>query len=116
MKHQIMTTFFRDVGGKHKHERACDWDELADHIRHPQQFESKSDCPMIKLAEFGNRRTENGCLRHDANIEQITGLEGDYDGEQVSVAQAAMMLSEHGIEAVLYTSGSHTPETPRWRV
>ena len=57
-----------------------------------------------------------GSLRHDANVLEITGVEGDYDGEEVSPVTAVALLEEHGVRAVVVTTWSHTPETPRWRV
>ncbi len=46
----------------------------------------------------------------------ITGIEADYDGGEVSVDEAAERLKKNNIKAMVYTSPSHTPEEPRWRV
>ena len=95
-----------------------DWtaEELAEHLREPKEYPSKAHCPLVKLARFGDSRSENGSLRHDDNVIEITGIEGDYDGEEVSFADAQILLFEQSIEAHVYTSASHTPEKPRWRV
>jgi hypothetical protein len=77
---------------------------------------SKSECELLKLASFGDNRSEKGSLRHDANIVAIHGIEIDYDGELISFADARDRLAQVGVGCVIYTSPSHSPEKPRWRV
>lgn len=77
---------------------------------------AKAALPWLKLATFGDARTERGSLRHDRNLLAIHGVEGDYDGEQITLDRARQILQQAGIAAVLYTSPSHTPHAPRWRV
>jgi hypothetical protein len=72
--------------------------------------------PWIKLAVFGDRRSGLNCLRHNANVLGITGVEGDYDGEKVSFAVAVRILRASKVAALLYTSPSHTAKAPHWRV
>ncbi|MEH6791746.1 AAA family ATPase [Parasphingorhabdus sp.] len=76
----------------------------------------KSELPWLKLASFGKRKTGKGSLRHNANVIAIEGVEGDYDGETISPAKAAQMLRKSGIAGLIYTSPSHTPDKPRWRI
>ena len=76
----------------------------------------KSALPLLKLAEFGSIKTDAGCLRHDANVTVVTGIEGDYDGESMPMAEAAKRLNDAGVAALLYTSASHEDAAPRWRV
>lgn len=96
--------------------RRCTWEELAALVATPKEHPSKAACPLIKLATFGDKRTGKGALRHDANVLDVWGIEGDYDGGLVSVEQAAEMLRKQDIEALIYTSPSHTEARPRWRV
>ncbi len=77
---------------------------------------SKEALSLIKLGAFGDQTTRKGSLRHNANLRTIEGVEADYDGEVMSIAQAAAKLDDAGIAAVLYTSPSHRPDAPRWRV
>lgn len=77
---------------------------------------AKAALPLIKLGTFGDARTESDCLRHDANLLSVSGVEGDYDAGAVSPQQAAERLRQAGIAALIYTTPSHTPEAPRWRV
>src|SRR5262249_8159386 len=72
--------------------------------------------PMLKLARFGGQPSAQGALRHDGNILTITGVEGDYDDEQMPVSEAVKRLENAGIAFIVYTSPSHGPLKPRWRV
>lgn len=77
----------------------------------------KAALPLVKLATFGDARTEKGnSLRHDANLLRVSGVEGDYDAGAVSPQAAAERLRQAGIAALIYTTPNHTAETPRWRV
>src|SRR6516162_8555235 len=77
---------------------------------------SKNRLPLIKLAVFGAQPSPEGCLRHDANVLQVCGLEADYDGEMVGFGEAVAIAKTAGVRALLYTSPSHTPARPRWRI
>jgi hypothetical protein len=77
---------------------------------------TKEQLPWLKCARFGDRRTAAGSLRHNANVLVITGLEGDYDGERISVADVVRIITEAALCAIVYTSPSHTEDAPRWRV
>jgi hypothetical protein len=77
---------------------------------------SKAQLPWLKLAEFGDKKTDKGCLRHNANVHAISGVEGDYDGGQVDYTTAIARLRQAGICFLIYTSPSHTLAAPRWRV
>ena len=113
---EITFTVFSDVWAFSKSEFHKSWDELFGRIQTPGVYPSKAACPLIKFAKFGDQRSAMNSLRHDANILAVSGIEGDYDGELVSMADAAEKLTLAGIEAMLYTSPSHTDPAPRWRV
>jgi hypothetical protein len=96
---------------------AVEWDALCAYLAAPPEHPSKAACPLLKLATFGDVPSpRSGILRHDANVTSVWGVEGDHDDETVSPAQAADMLRAAGVRALVYTSPSHTPEKPRWRV
>ena len=84
-------------------------------MQHPQVFRSKYDLPLISLGNYGECPTTKGCIRHAANVQEVCGIEVDYDAGKMSIDEAAAKLTAARIEAVLYTSPSHTPEKPRWR-
>jgi hypothetical protein len=89
--------------------------QIADEVLRPSAA-SKELLPLLKLAVFGDQVSARRSLRHDDNVLQVDGVEGDYDGEVVSIEQAVDMLRAAGIAGLIYASPSHTPERPRWRV
>ncbi len=114
---EIRFTTFPNAFASSKAEHVWTWPRLIQNLGAPKKIRhSKAECELIKLATFGDVRTTKNSLRHDANMLRVTGLVGDYDGEEVSVTEAGARLRRHGLEAFLYTSASHTPERPRWRV
>lgn len=92
------------------------WADLIEKIRNTKGYWTKDACPWVKMASFGDIRTPKGSLRHDDNVLEIYGVEGDYDDEQIHPEQAVEMLERAGIRALVYTSPSHKPHAPRWRV
>jgi hypothetical protein len=83
----------------------------------------KEQLPLGKLATFGTLPSPpdaggkgGGSLRWDGNVLTVTGIEGDYDGEAMPIAEARDRLNAAGLAFVIHTTGRHTPQTPRWRV
>jgi len=111
----MIVTHWPNVRGRERRELELDWPQFVEALRdigeHPKQV-----APLVKLASFGEHRTSSGSLRHDANVLQVYGLEGDYDEGRVSVAEAVRRLEAHNLRAVVVTTHSHQPQTPRWRV
>jgi putative DNA primase/helicase len=112
---RFAVTFFSDHVAQEKRLESLTVEAVAKIIRTTSASE-KARLPWLKLARFGNARTEKGSLRHDHNVIACTGVEGDYDGEKIGFPQAVEILEKAGIEAIDYTSPSHTDERPRWRV
>jgi predicted P-loop ATPase len=81
-----------------------------------QTAAEKAKLPWLKLALFGDLRTDMKALRHDANILEISGVELDYDGEKIPFEVACDIAEAIGLLCIIYTSPSHTEEKPRWRV
>lgn len=112
----ISYTLFPDVHPKRKQERIdVPWQELVDKVRDAPTYLNKAACPLISIADYGDQKSENGCLRHAANVQRIYGVEIDYDGELLGIEEAAVILGQARIFSLLYTSPSHTPAKPRWR-
>src|SRR5262249_27155582 len=112
---KIAVTFFTDQYAATKDERSVALDELAQRIE-TATGPDKSRLPWLKLARFGNIRTDQNSLRHDANLLAISGIEADYDAARMSFEEAVERLRAAGILGIVYTSPSHTEDTPRWRV
>lgn len=113
---RLAYTVFADRFAKSLDPFESDWPSLTDILRQPETHRAKDTCPLIKLAKFGTAQSKEGSLRHNANVLSISGIEADYDGEVMPVETAAFLLDVAGIRAAIYTSPSHTPERPRWRV
>lgn len=112
----ITWTMFRTPAAMSMEVKKHTLHDLAQFLVDAGPYPNKASCPWIKLATFGNLRSKGNSLRHNANVVAIHGVEGDYDGEQVTPEQAVEMLERHGIRAIVYTSPRHRPDTPRWRV
>ena len=76
----IGLTFFASYAADKKTEAALTMRGLADKIE-TSNAQRKEWLPWVKMATFGDIRTANNSLRHDANVRAITGIEADYDGE-----------------------------------
>ena len=111
----VAVTFFPNFAATRKNEEALQLTDLADRIR-TTTAPRKDMLPWLKLARFGDRRTHKNSLRHDDNMLAISGIEADYDDERVTVDRACEVIEQQGIAAIVYTSPSHTEDTPRWRV
>jgi len=108
-------TMFKNYAAAMRHEEPWHLRTLAERIR-ATTASKKEVLPWLKLARFGDNRTDKGSLRHDANVLAITGIEADYDAEQMPVSDAVEKLEKAGILSMAYTSPSHTEAKPRWRV
>jgi hypothetical protein len=111
----ITMTYFADKEATTKAEKSISLKELADEIRTTNGC-VKASLPWLKMGRFGDAPTDAGCLRNDKNVLTVTGIECDYDGEAITPEQGAARLRAAGVQALIYTSPSHTPTKPRWRV
>lgn len=112
---KLPITIFKDLGAKSKTEHMWSLRQLLDFVETTEAAE-KRDLPLLKLATFGKQKTDKGSFRHDHNIMTVSGIEGDYDLEKISPKEAAAIFKKAKIACVIYTSASHTPAKPRWRV
>jgi len=112
---RFKVTFFTDQFAKSLRTQDVTLHELRALIQRTTA-DKKSRLPWLKCAVFGRKRSEANSLRHDENVEAISGLELDYDGEAVDLEQGAALLRRARLLALLYTSPGHTKGEPRWRV
>lgn len=96
--------------------RTKTWSQLCHGITHTVGLASKGDAQFIKLARFNGKQTDKNSYRHDAGVEAVSGIECDYDDEELSFEAAVKLLNEAGVSCFVYTSASYTEATPRWRV
>lgn len=112
----VSYTLFHDLYPKDSVDKTdIEWPALVERVKNPPEYPNKKQCPLISMAEYGDKRSIKGYIRHGENVRRIFGVEFDYDGEKVSLAEAAAWLRAERIQGVLYTSPSHTAERPRWR-
>jgi hypothetical protein len=108
-------TFFPDQKAQSMRVARMTLPELAELIQNTTA-KSKAELPWLKFAIFGNKRTDKNCLRHNDNVQEITGIELDYDAKRFSFDLAVEVARHVGLQALLYTSGSHTESAPKWRI
>ncbi len=115
LQRKVPVTSFPTQTAQDKDEKAISLTRLASAIKN-QKADSKAGLPWYKYATFGNQVTQKGCLRNDANVLTVTGVECDYDDGQIGFEEAVRRVKKSGIVALLYTTPSHREEKPRWRV
>lgn len=108
-------TLFKNVQARSRKEWVGTRDQLAEMIRNTDA-PNKESAPLLKLGTYGNKRSDKGALRWDGNFEFADGVEGDYDDGKMSVDEAVNRLRARGMLAIVFTSPSHRPDAPRWRV
>jgi hypothetical protein len=107
-------TIFRDWNAYDKVERVVTIAEFIEMVSSAGAA-CKDELPWVKLATFGDLKSQYGCLRTNENTRLVYGVEGDYDDEIVSFDEAVECARAARVLTVLYTSPSHTPNKPRWR-
>jgi len=71
-----VVTFFEDWWAREKREENFTLARLGTLIAKTSGAK-KDHLPWLKVARFGERRTQKGSLRHDANVTNIGGIEAD---------------------------------------
>ncbi len=113
---KIASTLWTTHNGTQKKDMLLTWPEYYQWLQQLPRVKVKDQCQLIKLATFGDKRTDNYCLRHNANVLEVTGIEGDYDSEEMTPEQAVALLEQHQLKAAIAPTFSARPGAPRWRV
>ena len=85
------------------------FEDICAGLVNPETYPNKTLCPGIKLAVF------NGKRNHE-NLEGFSGVELDYDDGKMRPEEVSVILSHHGIKHFIYTTPTHQPFLPRFRV
>ncbi|NWO04620.1 MAG: hypothetical protein HLX50_02610 [Alteromonadaceae bacterium] len=119
-------TVWLNNSGTQKADKCQTWLEFCEWLENLPPAVVKDDCQLIKLARFGENRTPlrtlsdgkktGNSLRHNANVLEVTGIEGDYDSEVMTPEQAVDLLEGHNLKAGIAPTFNNGPDTPRWRV
>jgi hypothetical protein len=116
LKQRFVVTIFPNNAARSKTEREFTLPELAAYMQ-TVTAPRKDQLPLIKLALFGDQKSDKGCLRTNANMLQITGIEVEHDAGTVSFKAAHKILRDANVCGLLYTTPSHIPiEHERWRI
>lgn len=107
--HRVSVTTFPKLKNPALHKtQEMNLAELADHVRRPEAT-AKGDLPLIKLARVNGKRGND-------SIVAISGVEADYDAGKITPEEARDRLADAGIAALVYTTPTHKPAHPKWRV
>jgi DNA polymerase I-like protein with 3'-5' exonuclease and polymerase domains len=114
--HKVLVTVFKNEFASSLQHGLFTLPQIAAGIR-TTTAAAKEDLPLLKLQRFGDKRTDKNCLRHNANVLEISGIEGEHDRGTLAFADAVQRLRNAGIRCIVYTTPSFTPvEKERWRV
>lgn len=121
----LRLTTFPSQSATKKRDKRLTLRQLAELIEQTEA-DDKASLPWFKGAVFGGARSPlrpkpgggmtGNSYRHDANVVAVTGVEADYDGGEITPEDAHNMMTEAGIAGLIYTTPSHSPDAPRWRV
>ena len=113
---KVSLTLFMDEQAERAFLEEYTLPELAAHIKDLKSG-AKETLPWLKLAEFGDQRTDLNCLRSNANVLRVTGVEAEHDKGSVTFDQAVAILRTAGVRGLVYTSPSYKPgNKERWRI
>ncbi len=70
----LAVSMFADVKAQRIESNNLSLKQLQARLHHTTASD-KASLPLVKLASFGDLRTENGSLRHDANLLSVSGVE-----------------------------------------
>lgn len=112
----MQVSLFQDRTGSTITRQPVAWPDFVREFSNPPEFNTKGECILFSLCEFGDTRTDNGSLRSNDNVQAEWGVCGDYDGEHVTAAAARDMVTAANLRALIYTSPSNRADAPRWRV
>jgi len=120
---KITYTIWLNKSGTKKADKCESWPEFCQWLQDLPPAIVKDDCKLIKLARFGDMRTplrDNGdgtksgnSLRHNDNVLEVTGIEGDYDNGEMTPEQAVELLERHKLKAIIAPIFSATPDAPQ---
>ena len=108
-------TFFENQSAQTSVTKQITLGQLRHYILTAQKA-SKDELPWLKLASFGDRRSDNNCLRHNANVLSISGIELDYDTKVMKLDEAIGIAKQARLLALFYTSANYSDATPKWRI
>lgn len=77
--------------------------------------EKKSDLPWFKVARFGDKKTDKGSYRSNANLKNFDAIETDYDKGKISIEEACDLFEKAGLSGMCYETPSSAPPNHSFR-
>jgi len=111
----ITITIFPDTRTPQGSTKTLTWGELRLMVEAPNGADDKLGQPLLKLGLFEDNQ------RNGLKLRRLSGLELDIDGKQnldspLDMHSALKLLEDNGYSAIGYTTTSHTPEAPCYRI
>lgn len=116
MSNCIKISTFKDVKATEYKTVDVTWEQLCKRLQSPEVYKRKEDMPLMKLASLNGVQTTAGSYRSDESIDEVFGIEGDYDAGEISMGDASQKAARMGIRLAFYSTSRSTADRPRWRV
>lgn len=110
-KSPVIYTTFNSLQSQTGTQTSTEWGGFCRFIQDVPAYQDKSAQPLIKLGIYQNDSRAGG-----SELQQIYGLELDYDDGAISPEQAADTLQNAGITGIVCSTYTSTPQYPKWRV
>ena len=111
----MMGAINRSIFGSHAASRVTrgsgDWPDLFQPPEKPGPHPNKASCPWIKMALFGDHRTDGGSLRNNANVQVGVRAGGRLRRRPDFRDEAISRLESHNIRAGFHQPVAHAGET-----
>ena len=112
----VKVTFFKNEAAQRLHVKNLTLPDLSTMIA-SETAASKMELRWLKLATFGNKRSDKNCLRTNENTNDISGIEVEHDVGDITFEDAIKVMQRHRLRGLAYTSPSHVAGVnERWRI
>lgn len=109
---QTMTyTVFNSLHNPQGQQFTVQWADICRMLQNATAYPDKASQPLIKLGTF-----ENASRGAGHGLTNISGIEIDYDAGKVTATSAAKLLRQAGVECVVCSTFTSSPNFPKWRV
>jgi hypothetical protein len=98
--HKFVVTFFPSKYAPTKTSASLTASQLAERIRKESGKRKKLALPWAKLARFGNKISDNNCIRWDENVLALSGCEIDYDTGNLPFDTALTIMEKARIRVI----------------
>lgn len=104
-------TTFNSLTNPQGTRHTAEWADVALLIQNVPAYPDKASQPLLKLGVF-----EGDSRGAGHSLVSISGIEIDYDAGEVTPHSAANSLRQAGIECVVCSTFTGSPDCPKWRV